>query len=240
MLGLNIVDAIIILFLLAGAALGFKRGFIPTAVSLIGTILVVILAFILKNPLSTIMYTHLPFFNFGGAFEGVEVVNILFYEAVAFLIVFSLLMFGLRILLVGTGLVEKILKLTIVLSIPSKILGALLGLVHGFIILFILLFIFAQFSFSAEVTRDSKYTYPILNRTPILSRAVGGVFNAVEEIYSLRVNHASSENYNLEALEILLRHDVISVRNARVLIERGKITTPGADYVVDRHEENTR
>ena len=40
---INVIDVIIILFLLAGAVLGFKRGAIQTLATLIGTILIIII-----------------------------------------------------------------------------------------------------------------------------------------------------------------------------------------------------
>ena len=63
---MNIVDTIILLGLFLGAATGFVRGFFKQIVIFLGTILVVVLAFLIKNPLSTIMYQNLPFFKFGG------------------------------------------------------------------------------------------------------------------------------------------------------------------------------
>ena len=49
---LTIVDAIIILFIITGGVIGFKAGVIKSSVSAIGTIVVLILSFLLKNPIS--------------------------------------------------------------------------------------------------------------------------------------------------------------------------------------------
>ena len=87
---MNIVDAIIILIILMGAVIGFKNGVIRQTVSLVGFLLVIILAFLLKNPLSLWMYEHLPFFNFWGILKGVTVINILLYEVIAFLILVAI------------------------------------------------------------------------------------------------------------------------------------------------------
>ena len=56
---MNIVDTIILLGLFLGAVTGFVRGFFKQTVIFLGTILVVVLAFLIKNPLSTIMYQNL-------------------------------------------------------------------------------------------------------------------------------------------------------------------------------------
>ena len=61
---MNIVDVIIIIFILIGGLLGFKRGAVKEFVSAIGFFVVVVLSFLLKNPLSVIFYENLPFFKF--------------------------------------------------------------------------------------------------------------------------------------------------------------------------------
>ena len=73
---MNGFDAAIILILIMGAVVGFKRGFTYEVVSTVGFFLVLILAYFLKNPLSVFLYEHLPFFKFGGIFKGVTVLNI--------------------------------------------------------------------------------------------------------------------------------------------------------------------
>ena len=88
---MNIVDLIIIIVILFGAVIGFKRGFTKSLVSAVGLIAIVIIAFLLKNPVSTVLYEHLPFFQFGGVIKGVTVLNIALYELLAFIIVLAIL-----------------------------------------------------------------------------------------------------------------------------------------------------
>ena len=71
MVSLNIIDIIIIVFILLGALVGFKRGVTKQLVSCLGLIAVVILSFLLKNPVSIFLYEHLPFFKFAGVLKGV-------------------------------------------------------------------------------------------------------------------------------------------------------------------------
>ena len=148
---LNILDAVIILGLLLGAVLGFKRGIIKSAVMFGGTILVIVLAYLLKNPISIILYTYLPFFKLGGIFQGVSVINILIYEAIAFLITFSILMLILKIIIAVSTLLEKILNATVVLGIPSKILGALFGICEAFLFIFVGLYAIFQFNLFSSI-----------------------------------------------------------------------------------------
>ena len=138
---MNIIDIGIILFILSGAIIGLKRGFTKQLVSSIGFILIVILSFILKNPVSIFFYEHLPFFKFSGIIKGVTVLNIALYEIFAFFIVFSILTIVYKFLLLATSIFEKVLKATIILGIPSKILGAILGFIQYFILAFIILYV---------------------------------------------------------------------------------------------------
>ena len=119
----SIIDAIIIILLLFGAVVGFKAGVIKSAVYFLGTLLIIFLSFQLKNPIYVFLYLHLPFFNFGGELAGVTVFNILIYEGIAFLIVFAILEVLLKVVVFASGILESLLRLTIVFGLFSKILG---------------------------------------------------------------------------------------------------------------------
>ena len=106
---MNIIDLLIIIFILIGAVVGFKRGFTSSLFNFVGVILVVIIAYFLKNPVSEFLMSFCPFFNFGGIIKGVTVLNIAVYEIIAFILVFSLLMIGLKALLMATGILETLL-----------------------------------------------------------------------------------------------------------------------------------
>ena len=84
---MNIIDIGIILIIIMGGIVGFKRGFFNQLVSSIGFFVIVVLSFLLKNPLSVFLYEHLPFFKFGGIIKGVTVLNIFLYEIIAFIII---------------------------------------------------------------------------------------------------------------------------------------------------------
>ena len=91
----------------------------------------------------------------------------------------------LGILIRITGIIEKILKYTIILGIPSKILGFVVGIVEGFIITFLLLFFFRQPQFKLDIFEGSKLTSPILNSTPVLSQVAGSFVDTVNDLYDL-------------------------------------------------------
>ena len=74
---MNIVDVLIILGILLFGVSGMKRGGIRQIVGTVGFIIVLMLAFYLKNPLAEFLSLHLPFFKFGGVYHGVTALNIL-------------------------------------------------------------------------------------------------------------------------------------------------------------------
>ena len=165
-MNLNIVDIIIVLFILMGGIVGFKEGVIKKTTSIIGLILVVVISFVLKNHLSVFFYENLPFLDFWGVFKGIQVLNIVFYEVVAFLLIASVLMIVYKVLMALTGFIEKILKATIILSIPSKILGFFVGLLEAYIWIYIALFVLTLPVFNIKQIYASDSAMFIVTKTP--------------------------------------------------------------------------
>ncbi|HIQ94690.1 TPA: CvpA family protein [Candidatus Ventrenecus stercoripullorum] len=231
------IDIIIVLILLIGAVVGFKRGVIKSAVTFIGAIVVIILAFYLKNPVSKLMYTYLPFFNFAGDFEGLTVLNIVIYEALAFVIVYVILMSILQILISVTGVIEKVLNFTIVLGIPSKLLGALFGFFETYLFVFVALFLLSQIPVTNAYIKDSFVADKIANSSPILSGISENYYKAFEEIISIKDQNIHDKNeYNRQSLDILLKYDIVDVDSARDLIESGKMPIENAEGILDKYE----
>ena len=65
-MSINIIDTVIVLFVMMGAIVGMKRGVIKQSVMTVGLILVLVLSFLLKNPVSALMYKYMPFISFHG------------------------------------------------------------------------------------------------------------------------------------------------------------------------------
>lgn len=221
---MNIVDAIIIICIILGAMGGLRRGLIKETVYLVGILLVLIISFHLKDYLATFMYKYLPFFNFHGPLEDISSLNILVYELIAFLIVFSVIYLILRIILKLTGIIETILKATIILGFFSKIGGAVLGAIEGYIIVFIVLFTLNQPFLNVKGMDDSKIGNFILDNTPFMSKATEGIRNAVYEIDDLADKYKNNKKvFNDEAIKLFIKYDIISEDNIDLLKEKGKL-----------------
>lgn len=230
---MNIIDAIIILILLMGAVIGFKQGAIKKTVSFVGTFAIIIIAFIFKNDLSVLFYENLPFFDFWGAFKGIQVLNIILYEIVAFLVVFSLLFIVLRMLIVITGFAELLLKATIFLAIPSKILGIFVGLIEYYVYVFIALFVISLPIFNLVDLNESKFAGTILNNTPLLSGLADDTVEVYTEVYNIIDNRGnkSTEELNEEVLTFMLDKKAISYESAKSLIDQNKVFVKDKEFI---------
>ena len=224
-MNLNIVDVIIILIIGLGDLVGFKEGFIKRTTSVVGLVLVVILSFILKNYLSVYFYENLPFFDLWGVFKGIQVLNIVFYEMVAFLIIASILTIVYRVILGITGIIERILKATIILSIPSKILGFFVGLFEYYIWVYLFLFILTLPVFNIKDIYESKTAMFIITETPVLSKYTGKTLDIYNDLYNIIDNreNKTNEQVNEEAMKLMLEYDIITTESARKLIDRNKV-----------------
>lgn len=237
---MNIIDSVIILFLLLGAVIGMKRGFTKQLLCTIGFLVILILSFYLKNPISIFLYKHLPFFKFTGLLKGVTALNIIVYEIIAFLIVFSCLTIIYRLLLFATSVFEKFLSLTIILGIPSKIIGAILGVLEHFIILFIVLYIFNFPIFHLNIIEQSKLKDPIIYKTPILSSATHNELKLVDEFKSLREKYkieTNVEKLNNETIDLFLKYDIIKIDSIDYLIKHHKIDMDLNDPILKKYRK---
>lgn len=225
---MNILDIIIIIFILFGAVLGFKRGFTKEVVEALGFVVVVIIAYFLKNPLSVIMYEYLPFFKIG-LLKNVEILNILVYEGIAFIICVILLSIVLKVLLTITSVFEKIINATIILSLPSKIAGAIVGILYHYVFIFIALYVVSLTIYDVDFIDDSKYKDKILDKTPILSSFADKSVNVINEFIVLKDNYSdktiSESEFNYQAIELFLKYEIITPESLKKLIDEGKIDT---------------
>ncbi len=234
---MNIIDILIILLLAFGAFIGFMRGFFRELVSACGFIIAVILAFLFKNPVSSFLYSHLPFFKFGSLLKGAPVLNILLYEIIAFLIMLAIFVIIVEVIKFVTKLVELVLKLTIVLGIPSKILGAIVGLVEFYIITFIILYVLSMPINSFELLNSSKLRNPILTKTPLLSSFVDKsitIFNEFDELKD-KYKDTSNEQFNNETVDLMLKYKIVSKNTIENLIKDKKIEVD--QKILDKYKE---
>lgn len=226
-MNVNLIDVIIIFIILFGFLVGYRRGVVKQGVLTLGILLVVSLSFLFKNPLSMMLYKHLPFYTIG-LLKNYSVLNILLYELVSFFILLSLFSMILAIIIKISGVVERIVRATIILAAPSKILGGILGVVEHYILCFIIILIVTMpiFSFSTEkFISGSKLKDVILNNTVVLSNLSDGLINSINSINDLLENKdkLGTREFNCKSLNIFVDNKIVSVESVDYLKENKKV-----------------
>ena len=238
---MNILDIVIVLILIMCAIIGFKRGAIKEIVSLVGIIIVFIVAFAFKGVLGNVLCKWLPFFNFAGNLEGVTVLNILLYQLIAFLIIYSLLFSVYMIVMRISGIVQKIVHMTIVLWLPSKVIGAVVAFITGYVMVFVVLLALLIPLKDTDIFKNSKFANYIVYDTPILASSSANISTSINEIYELGEDLSkgdiSKNEANVKTMDILLKYKVVSAETARELVVLDKLDgISGLDKVIEKYE----
>lgn len=223
---MGIVDILIIIFILSFGILGSKRGFFKQTVTTVGSILVFVLAYYFKDGVANFLTFNLPFFNFKGEILGLTSLNIIMYQLIAFLLMVLIFSGILAVIIKITGIFEKILRLTIVLGIPSKILGFILGLVEGYVITYIILFILMLPILKIDIIDNASFARPILKSSPVISNIVGTTKDTCLSIYDLVNDYSKDKDkdkFNKEAIRIMLSNNMITKSYVEELINKGKL-----------------
>lgn len=218
---MNILDIVIILLLLLSLITGMKRGLLKEGVMLIGVIVIYIISFCLKDKIGLLLCKILPFFKF----NGIVAINILIYQLIAFVLIASILFSIYSIVLKLTGIIQKLVDLTIILTIPSKILGAILGLVEGYIIIFIILITLSIPLGSTEVFSKSNLNQKIMKETPILSNSFNNINTLILDIYDVNsdISKKDVDKTNTKLLNMYLKYDILNKNQLNDIITTGKL-----------------
>lgn len=238
---MNIIDVIIILLILMCGVIGMKKGFVRTTISLIGIILVFIFSFYLKNPIAEALSLHLPFFSFTGSFKGATILNVIIYQIIAFIIIFTGLMFAYCFVVKISKILEKILDITFILAIPSKIGGFIVGILEGAFISLIAVVVLSLPILNFDLIRDSNIRKYLYNASPIVGNVTNNMNSAIDEIMDLKDKFKEDEDkeeFNLSCLDVLLKHKVITVSYAENIRDsyKLKIDKVKVQVIIDRYK----
>lgn len=231
----NIVDIIIIIFILLCGVVGYKRGVFKQLVLCVGLILIFYLAYKFKDPIGEFFLLRLPIFDFPNLFKGVVTLNIIVYQTLAFVLVLAVLLLIFDFILSITGLFEKLLRITIILGIPSKILGFIGGLIEGYVIAFVILFFLTQPAFSFQFFQDSNLSQKILTSSPVLTDITKDTVEVVKEIYALK-DEKDAKLLNQRSLDIMLEHGMVTYDTAKKLSDEDKINFEGIDEILNKYK----
>lgn len=237
------IDIVILLLLVMFGVVGWKQGVIKEAVQFIGMIIILVISFIFKGELGNLFCKWLPFFNFNGSpIEGMTTLNILLYQILGFVIIFTVLYAIYNIILKISGIFQKLVNWTIILLIPSKIGGLILGLLEGYVLIFVILLIITGLpaSYTSNFT-NSNLVKTIVYKTPILSSASKDVTNSMKDVYELVDEVAqkkiTTNEANLKTVDVMLKYDLVTPKTVEQLVILDKLKgIKGINKVIDKYK----
>lgn len=192
-----ILSLIILIFIAMGVIVGAKRGFTYQLIKMIGTILIIIIAYLFKDMFAHFLANNLNFINLD------KNISIIIYKFISFTLLFMILKFILILLLKVSKVFEHILNATIILGIPSKILGGVLGFIEYYIYAFIILLILCLPIFKIDINKSKVASY-ILKDTPVISKKINGEFiTELKDIFNSK--NIKESDYK----EILEKYNII-------------------------------
>ena len=92
----------------------------------------------------------------------------------------------------------------------------------------------------SDFVKSSEFQKPILENTPILSSFASKsltVFDEFADLSEKYKNTDSSNEFNLEALDLFLKYDIVKTTTVQKLIDKGKLHIDGADKLIEKYEE---
>ena len=139
-----------------------------------------------------------------------------------------------------TGLVEKILKLTVVLGFFSKLFGLVFGFIEYYLICFAALFILNNFASISPYIEEGVLAQKMINSTPLLSINTVSESKAIKEILALQVecggaNEEKMKDCNSKSLDIMLKYKVVSKDVAKKLVDDGKLKIDNVDSILAKY-----
>ena len=223
----NILDICLIILFLMFIIVGFKRGVIKELFSFVGIVAVFILSYVLKGIVGKYLCAYLPFISFSGVLYKLTAINILMYQLIAFILVFAILLSIYAIILKISKFLQKIINMTIVLIIPSKLFGGLVSFLECYILVFIFSLILMIPLGNNSVFNESAIIDFILYKTPILTSYTKNIVEPINEIYDLgrkvSKNKLDINDANLETLNIMLKYEIVDKETVENLIKLHKL-----------------
>lgn len=223
---MKISEIVIIIIILLGALIGFKKGAIKEIFELVGTISIIIIAYLLKGYLASFLIKLLPFFNFKG-YVGLYSINFLIYDVISFIIIFVLLYCILNILINLAGFIDKLINLSVIFALPSKIIGLVLGMVNALVFIFLLCYIAMQIPHTQKYVMESKVSTSILERTPIVNVVCSKGILVSEDVYNKLLSYSFKEedtqDMNLQIATSVAKYGLVDKTLIQEVINKGKL-----------------
>ena len=130
-----------------------------------------------------------------------------------------------NLILKMTNIIERIVKALPVIGLIDQILGAVIGFIESIVVLYLVIFVFKfgcnLFGFYIQPSLADN-----IMEIPILNEKFGPSLDAFNDIVALKDEYSTSEKeeFNNNAIKILLDKKIISQENLDLLIKKNKIS----------------
>ena len=221
-----ILDGIIIILITLGILYGTKKGFLNGIVALAGLFFSFMFGIIFRSELANVLLKGMPFLKFHGSYNGITSLNILFYEAIAFLLIFLFLLSVLSVILKLTGIIQKVIDYSIVLTLPSKILGVVVGVLNALIISYVISFVMLNINSTRWMVHDSNIANFLLKNTIVVPNHSKKYLESTKDINSIIDKcklDIDKKSCNSKVANALIKYDVVSKEKVIELIESKKL-----------------
>ncbi|WP_338750538.1 CvpA family protein [Bacillus sp. FJAT-52991] len=166
------IDIILFIFLLAGIAIGLKRGFILQIFHMVSSIVAAIVAILMREQVAPkLQWIPMPPIEDTPVFQYIPThFESFYYGTIAFILVFFVVKVALSLF---ASFINIIAQIPIIKEV-NKIGGGLLGFAEVYLVLFVLLYIGALFAGNGvqDMIAQSTISNYILYDTPYLSEAL--------------------------------------------------------------------
>lgn len=224
---MNIVDIGILVLVLLSVIIGVKRGTVKGILKTLAFVIIGILSYTFKGMLGNWLMGFMPFFSFAGIYQGVYAVNIMFYQAVSFVVIYVLLYCFLSIIVAVGGVFDKVYKKEwLVNKKIDKILGALVGFIEGTMIAFVAVWVLSQLPNTTQYVMQSHFGLNFLERTPMIRTVFAPSTLASEEVYELVDQYANAEDktdFTISALQVYIKYQVVTSEKVKELEDAKKL-----------------
>lgn len=221
---MDLIGIIIIVIAVLGVYLGYQNGIIKVGADFVALFISMILAGLLKGPISNMLYGVFPFLSYSGALEELYTVNLIFYQVMIYLILLLFFLAIYQLIIIKTKVKELITNTMVETYLVFKFLGAFLG--GPLIILFIYNFLlfFNMPYLNLKEVRDSKYVNGILNKTPIIASINKSLYNSEKYFNDIIGDKKEREKDKRYLDNKILNH----------MIDEGFISDKKVDELVDK------
>ena len=149
--------------------------------------------------------------------------SIIKHGGIAFIIIASVLFGIYHFILKLTGIIQKVIDLSIILTLPSKILGLAVGFIEGYIILFMILLVLHIPFHHNDIFKNSEFSTAIVNNSFLLSSSIGELDDCISDIIELTKESNKDIDKNLKILDLELKYHIISKEDLEQIRKMGKL-----------------